>query len=77
MKLKIGYLYRDGYGDIYTITNINVNLPIFNFAAKRININGNIYESTFTISGKFRSSKSPFDLIEEIGKIEDYPEYFL
>ena len=72
MKLKVGYLYRSRNKKIYQI------LLKDKLRYESININdttlGYYY---FDSRGRYFDSPSPIDLIEEIGKIEDYPEYFL
>jgi len=82
MKLKIGYLYRDGYGDIFAITknnSVNNNLcKSYPYVGSIIN-EGEI-DHFYTDTGKYndmRKSPTLLDLIEEIGKAEDNPEYFL
>jgi len=72
MNIKIGYLYRSRNNIIYQV------LCKYYSRYRAININkislGYYY---FKLTGMYYNNPSSFDLIEEIGKIEDYPEYFL
>jgi len=90
MKLKIGYLYRSRNKKIYQILlknklryeSIDINdttSKCYYFDSyESININditlGYYY---FDSRGRHFHSPSPMDLVEEIGKAEDNPEYFL
>jgi len=76
MKLKIGYLYKDINDNIYQMLD---KYDVFkSLRYKSININDTTSSYYyFDLRGKYFSSPSDMDLIEEIGKAEDNPEYFL
>jgi len=82
MKLKIGYLYKDRTGDIFIITKNNSVDELYKtypYSGRNINTVELTYYF-YTDTGKYNhTSEFPLslDLVEEIGKAEDNPEYFL
>ena len=76
MDFKEGYLYKSRGGEILKFHKKTLsNTTDYPISLKKINRH---YSFDFTENGSFYlEGKHPLDIVEEIGKESDFPEYFI